>query len=219
MPKPIKNSYKLSTSTGFTPRLLRSDPAIKLRELFTSGKLCGCQGLNTLSLKDHPIFNDCKMVLFAMNGSGLWRSLVAAYGKCDGMISNKYQRARIFSFETDNLYLLCTTETGVRGGTGWFFLEKSTSFCGPKKSTESHGYVFLGIGHENPYFDELAAFARDLLLDMAQAHRPFRALIKELRGALWVPLLSMEAREQADSIGACTAEAKTSRPRRHGFRL
>lgn len=198
------------TPAAFAPRLRRADPAWKLHKLSVKNMLGGAQVLNLNGLEESVIFAGLPSPSISMTGSDLWTPLDAAYGKCDGMIPGKYHRARMFSFETDALLIWCASETGDRG-TGWYFLDKAR--FDPKNPQPGRGYSFSRLDPNDPLSEKIASFARDLILDMAQAHAPTRADLKKLGAACWEPFLAMEAFEQAGEISTSVFKPKASRPR------
>lgn len=102
--------------------------------------------------------------IFLLGDADLWKPLTAAYGKCDGMVDGKYHGARLFSFESQNFYFFCRSETGDRG-TSWYISDKS------KPLPHADGSGFCSYFKPNPdQTKEALHFFDDLLLGMALAH-------------------------------------------------
>lgn len=125
------------------------------------------EGINPMSLLRDAALAEQEGAMSFLCDANLWRSLSAAYGKCDCMVEGKYKRARVFAFETDNLYIWCSSETGERG-TGWFLSEKSAR----EPTTASESYQFARWGGDNgERVQEVRGFVRSLIIGAALADK------------------------------------------------
>ena len=197
-------------AVDFVCRLQRAPQSLNLHTRLINHTLPGDilmsrQACDTTHFVDFPLYN------YALTSSELWKPLTAAYGKCDGMVTGKYHKARMFSFETQSLYLWCVTETGDRGSM-WQFLDK-THFD-PNNRTKINGFCMKSIDHTHPNVVEIENFICDLLLDMIQSHAPTMKMIKnDLQGFQWAPLLRLEAIQEANIL-CNTVNTATPSPRR-----
>lgn len=102
----------------------RAPGSARIMERYLSGALV-LGNLNSLyySLGGSVDTSWQRNIFYALLGSDLWKDLDPTYGRCDGMVSGKYHRARLFSFDEPDFFVLCVTETGDRG-TSWSYVPK-----------------------------------------------------------------------------------------------
>lgn len=193
-----------ASSVGFKPRALRSAQGSVIKDLFAEDRLPAFF-LHLGGLEESELLDGAGRFTSIMTGSDLWKPLMAAYGKCDGMVAGKYRKARVFCFDTESLHLLCNTETGDRGSS-WFVFEKVN--FDPSLMQVSDGYSSTDFLHKPHLRDELVHFTVDLLLDLVQAYPATRTRFAKLGATSWTPLLKMEADEEAVHLAAAVSPAR-----------
>lgn len=132
--------------------------------------------------------------------SDLWKPLSATHGKCDGMVEGKYRKARVFAYETDNLYIWCNTETGDRGTT-WLCADKEAEKL---KESWRGGYSYADLLPQE--LAEITGFFEALVVDCALAD----PACAETLGGLTVVRAAMERQE----LGECVPSARPAPKRR-----
>ena len=138
--------------------------------------------------------------------ANLWRSLAAAYGRCDCMVEGKYKKARVFAFETENLYIWCASEAGDRR-TEWFVSDKSA----PAQQKLGGNYQFArweGMGESK--LSEIQMFIKDLIVGAAVADK--ETMEKYAPNVAWVRTAKEElaAMVEADELSSVALLAAAS---------
>ena len=124
--------------------------------------------------------DDQKGVVSFLCDSNLWCSLAAAYGRCDCMVEGKFKKARVFAFETENLYIWCASETG-HGGTEWFVSDRSE--LAQKSASNDHEFARWD-GADEWKLGEWKGFMKSLIVGAALAHEATMA--KYAPSVAWV---------------------------------
>lgn len=141
---------------------------------------------------------------FVLSASNLWKGLDPAFGPCDGMVPGKYRKARVFCFESPNLYIWCHSETGDRG-TGWFFAEKTAKpldkrpFC----------YSYFDFATNEKHLLEVAESLTQIFARAIEAHPPLAPEIDQMP-IIAHRIAQNKAQAESTAIESATPEAKAS---------
>jgi hypothetical protein len=156
----------------------------------------------TLAL-GHPTPAGFDALNYFMHSADLWKWLDPAFGKCDCMAPGKYHRARIFAFETPDLYLWTHSETGDRGS-GWFFAEKNSP------AVAAQGFYQYYTFEKNPAFAKQLIEAFGQIAARCEIARPGTEMQLGLSPFVADHMARIRAHEESSELDASIPLASTT---------